>query len=333
MKLTYCFAAIAAALLLALSSCKGASDAAAPVNVIFETDMGNDIDDAMALDMLYKWVDDGKVNLLAIMINKEGTPPAEFIDIMNTFYGHQVPIGLRSGDAPARIGGVNFAEVISQMRDSSGAPVFARSLKGYDNLPDAVSLYRDILSGMPDKSVKIISVGFLGNLGKLLKSERSLIEKKVISLTTMGGWLTAPNAEFNINGDLDASRRVFADWPTEIVTSPFEVGAAICYPGESIEKDLDWGIPHPMREGYLAYCPMPHDRPCWDLTAALYAVEGAEWFTVSEPGIIDVSEDGLTTFTPQSAGRQRYLSVTPEQAAAIREHFVEIITRKPACRQ
>ena len=333
MKLTYCFAAIAAALLLTLSSCKGASGAAAPVNVIFETDMGNDIDDAMALDMLYKWVDEGKVNLLAIMINKEGTPPAEFIDIMNTFYGHQVPIGLRSGDAPARTGGVNFAEVISQMRDTVGAPVFARSLKGYDNLPDAVSLYRDILSGMPDKSVKIISVGFLGNLGKLLESDRSLIEKKVISLTTMGGWLTAPNAEFNINGDLDASRRVFADWPTEIVTSPFEVGAAICYPGESIEKDLDWGIPHPMREGYLAYCPMHHDRPCWDLTATLYAVEGAEWFTVSEPGIIDVSEDGLTTFTPQSDGRHRYLSVTPEQAAAIREHFVEIITRKPACRQ
>jgi inosine-uridine nucleoside N-ribohydrolase len=182
---------------------------------------------------------------------------------------------------------------------------------------------------MPDKSVKIISVGFLGNLGALLESNRELIEKKVISLTTMGGWFTAPNAEFNISGDLAASRKVFAGWPTELVTSPFEVGAAICYPGESIEKDLDWGIPHPMREGYLAYCPMPHDRPCWDLTATLYAVEGAEWFTVSEPGIIDVSEDGLTTFTPQSDGRHRYLSVTPEQAEAIKAHFVEIITRKP----
>ena len=329
MKLTYCFAAIAAALLLALVSCKSADNAAAPVNVIFETDMGNDIDDAMALDMLYKWVDEGKVNLLAIMINKEGTPPAEFIDIMNTFYGHQVPIGLRSGDAPARIGGVNFAELISQMRDTVGAPVFARSLKGYDNLPDAVSLYRQLLSEMPDKSVKIISVGFLGNLGALLESNRELIEKKVISLTTMGGWFTAPNAEFNISGDLAASRRVFADWPTEIVTSPFEVGAAICYPGESIEKDLDWGIPHPMREGYLAYCPMPHDRPCWDLTATLYAVEGGGWFTVSQPGIISVAENGVMTFAPDSAGRHRFLSVSPEQAAAIREHLVEVLTRKP----
>lgn len=323
------FFALAAAVLLLLPSCHSTPDTPAPVNIIFETDMGNDIDDAMALDMLYKWVEDGKVNLLAVMINKEGSAPAEYIDIMNTFYGHQVPIGVRCGDAPAKTGGVNFAQVISDMKDGAGQPMFARSLPRCDTLPDAVSLYRQILSEMPDKSVKIISVGFLGNLGALLESNRELIEKKVISLTTMGGWFTAPNAEFNISGDLAASRKVFAGWPTEIVTSPFEVGAAICYPGESIEKDLDWGIPHPMREGYLAYCPMPHDRPCWDLTATLYAVEGAEWFTVSEPGIIDVSEDGLTTFTPQSDGRHRYLSVTPEQAEAIKTHFVEVITQKP----
>ncbi|MBQ3660273.1 MAG: nucleoside hydrolase [Bacteroidales bacterium] len=323
------FFALAAAVLLLLPSCHGTLDTPAPVNIIFETDMGNDIDDAMALDMLYKWVDEGKVNLLAIMINKEGTTPAEFVDIMNTFYGHQVPIGVRCGDAPAKTGGVNFAQVISDMKDDAGQPLFARSMPRYDTLPDAVSLYRQLLSEMPDKSVKIISVGFLGNLGALLESDCELIEKKVISLTTMGGWFTAPNAEFNISGDLAASRKVFAGWPTEIVTSPFEVGAAICYPGESIEKDLDWGIPHPMREGYLAYCPMPHDRPCWDLTATLYAVEGAEWFTVSEPGIIDVSEDGLTTFTPQSDGRHRYISVTPEQAEAIKTHFVEVITQKP----
>ena len=326
MKLTSCFAAFAAALVLCLTSCKCTE---APVNVILETDMGNDIDDAMALDMLYKWTDEGKVNLLAVMINKEGSAPAEFVDIMNSFYGHRVPIGVRYGDAPAKTGGVNFAQVISDMKDSSGTALFARSLQRYDTLPDAVSLYHDILSRMPDKSVKIVSVGFLGNLGALLERERGLVEKKVISLTTMGGWFTAANAEFNIGGDLDASRKVFAGWPTEIVTSPFEVGATVCYPGSSIENDLEWGFPHPMREGYLAYCPMPHDRPCWDLTATLYAVEGGGWFTVSEPGTIEVSEDGITTFTPSADGRHRYLSVTPEQAAAIKEHFVEIITRKP----
>ncbi len=67
-------------------ACAPKQPAETPVNVIFETDMGNDIDDAMALDMLYKYIESGNVNLLAIMINKEGSAPAEFIDIMNTFY-------------------------------------------------------------------------------------------------------------------------------------------------------------------------------------------------------------------------------------------------------
>ncbi len=319
---------LAASFLIAACAPKQAAEA--PVNVIFETDMGNDIDDAMALDMLYKYVEDGKINLLAVMINKEGSAPAEFVDIMNTFYGHQVPIGVRYGGDPAEKGGVNFAEVISGMKDDAGQPVFQRTLKKCDTLPDALSLYRKILSEVPDKSVKIISVGFFGNLGALLENELELVEKKVVSLTTMGGCFFAPNGEFNLLGDLEASRKVFDNWPTEIVTSPFEVGIAICYPGESIENDLEWGIPHPMREGYLAYCPMPHDRPCWDLTATLYAVEGGEWFTISEPGIISVGEDGVATFTADSAGKQRYLAVTPEQATAIREHFVEILTRKPA---
>ena len=311
-------------------ACAPKPPAITPVNVIFETDMGNDIDDAMALDMLYKYMDEGKVNLLAVMINKEGGAPAEFVDIMNTFYGHQIPIGVRYGADPTETGGVNFAEVISEMKDDAGQPLFERSLARYDTLPDALTLYRRILPGMPDKSVKIISVGFLGNLGALLDSEPELVEKKVINLTTMAGCFFAPNGEFNVLGDLEASRNVFDNWPTEIVTSPFEVGIAVCYPGESIENDLDWGIPHPMREGYLAYCPMPHDRPCWDLTATLYAVEGGDWFTVSEPGRIVVGEDGVASFQPDTEGNCRYLAVTPDQAAAIKEHFVKILTRKPA---
>ena len=48
-----------------------------PQKVIFDTDMGNDIDDALALDMLYKYMDAGKVDLLAVMVNKEGDGPVE----------------------------------------------------------------------------------------------------------------------------------------------------------------------------------------------------------------------------------------------------------------
>lgn len=84
-------------LVLALSSCTSKKQQTAEVTpnvpkIILETDIGNDVDDALALDMLYKYLDAGDIDLLGITINKEGTYPAEYTDIMNTWYGYpQIP--------------------------------------------------------------------------------------------------------------------------------------------------------------------------------------------------------------------------------------------------
>ena len=56
------------------------------INVIFDTDIGNDIDDVLALDMLYKYMDSGRLKILGIMNNKDSQYSTEFIDIMNTWY-------------------------------------------------------------------------------------------------------------------------------------------------------------------------------------------------------------------------------------------------------
>ena len=85
-----------------------------------------------------------------------------------------------------------------------------------------------------------------------------------------------------------------------------------------------------MIEAYKAYKQMPYDRETWDPTAVLYAVEGDKWFTVSEPGLIEVTEEGGTIFTPSPNGTRRYLTVDDTQANAIRTHFIEIITTPPA---
>ena len=53
-----------------------------PQAVIFETDMGNDIDDAMALDLLFKNMDQGNINLLAVSVHKNNPHSAEYINIM-----------------------------------------------------------------------------------------------------------------------------------------------------------------------------------------------------------------------------------------------------------
>ncbi len=55
------------------------------INFIMETDIGNDVDDALAMDLLYKYHEAGQINLLGVCVNKEGPAPGEFVDILNTW--------------------------------------------------------------------------------------------------------------------------------------------------------------------------------------------------------------------------------------------------------
>lgn len=311
-----------------------------PVNIILETDMGNDVDDALALGLAYNYVDAGKMNLLAITINKEGYAPGEFVDIMNTFYGHpEIPIGIIREGADCEADAVNYAKAVVDMKNEDGTPVFARSIKDYSTLEDAHILYRKILSAQEDNSVVIVSVGFSTNLVKLLATEadefsplsgRELVEKKVKLLITMAGNFENKDFyEYNVKKDVPAAKIIFETWPTPLVTSPFELGIQTCYPASSIENDFAWAELNPIVEAYKAYLPMPYDRPMWDPTALMYAVEGEDWFNISETGHIAITDQGATLFTADPDGNRKYMMVTPQQAKAIVDHFVELIPFKP----
>lgn len=335
--------ALAFAGVLALAGCENEKTAQSDkLNIIFETDIGNDVDDAMALDMLYKYLDQDKINVLAVTINKDGLAPAEFMDIMNTWYGYpDIPIGIIRNGADCETDAVNYAKAVVDLKNEDGTPKFARSHEDYDKFPDAHILYRKILSEMPDNSVTIVSVGFSTNLARLMDSPadeyspltgKELVAKKVKELITMAGHTTDVNFhEYNVFKDPPAAKKVFEEWPTKIVTSPFEVGISICYPGSSIENDFGWAENgHPMVEAYKAYLPMPYDRPTWDLTSLLYAVEGDSFFTMNGPFKMEVTELGGTIFTPDENGNRYYMMVDKTQADAINKHFQGILPTKPA---
>ncbi len=324
------FAAIAAA---GIISCTPRSEEAAnPINIILDTDMGNDIDDAIALDMLYTYIDSGTVNLMAIMVNKDDAPyPASFIDIANTFYGHKIPVGAVYGGTAGSGDAVNFARLVSGMTYPTGDPLFERSSNCLSDLPSATELYRQALSEAADSSVVIASIGFYTNLARLLDSPadeysplagRELVARKVRLLSAMGGTFTGGFAEFNIKNDIAAAQKVFCEWPSDIVLSPFEVGNSILYPADSLPGGVEG--PHPLREGYKVYCG-DADRPCWDPSAVLYAVEGSRWFTLGEAGSVAVDSTGITTFAPDSAGHVRILQATPAQVRAARMRIVSLV--------
>jgi inosine-uridine nucleoside N-ribohydrolase len=312
-----------------------------PAPVIFETDMGNDVDDALALDMLYKYMDEGRINLLAVNSNKNNGYSPAFIQLMNNWYGYpDIPVGKMLNGANSQDNIHEYVRAVCEYRTPDGRKAFHAPDTASGAFKDPVALYREILARQPDHSVTIISVGFSTNLARLLESRpdsfslldgRALVEKKVKLLSAMAGDFTGKNnAEYNVVKDIGAATDLFTKWPGEIVVSPYELGRAITYPARSIENDFAWAVDHPVVLAYKNYMTMPYDRPTWDLTAALYGVEGAgQYFGLSPKGTVSIDKEGHSFFTPSATGRHRYLLVNEQQATLIRDRFVSLITGMP----
>ena len=300
------------------AGCK--SSPAGVEHIIFDTDLGNDVDDAVALVMLHRYASSGTAEIVAEGITKDGSAPAACMDIFNAWYGHpDVPFGIIVNGADCETDAVNYAKAVADL------PAFKGSLESYDALPESHVLYRDILAKEADHSVTLVVVGFSTNVARLLDLDKDLMIRKVKRIVMMAGRFDGEKtSEYNVWKDIPSARKVVEEWPGEIVFSPFELGIQVNYPASVIEERF--AAPEPLTEAYKAYLPMPYNRPCWDPTALLYAVEGDGWFTVSEPGTVHIDENGITTFEPDPEGHHRILSVDEAQAQALVDRIVELTT-------
>ena len=314
----------------------GCTLTAAPVRLIFDTDMGNDVDDAVALAMIHAMESRGEAKLLAVTVTKDNPWAAPFIDAMNTFYGRpDIPIGVvRNGKTPEDS---NMIRLPADRKRPDGSYVYPHHLVDGRDAPEAVGLLRSILDREADGAAVIVQVGFSTNLARLLDSKpddasplpgRDLVKRKVRLLSIMGGAFPQGEPEYNIRTDIPAAKKLLAEWPTPIVASGFEVGNKILYPAASILKDYSYVEDHLLAEAYRDYMKMPYDRPMWDPTATLYAVR-PDSFSLSAPGIITVDDQGRTHFTADAKGRQRYLIATLDQNAAALRAIIELASRPP----
>ena len=78
----------------------------------------------------------------------------------------------------------------------------------------------------------------------------------------MAGISRRPEPEYNVETDIPSAQKVFAEWPSPVVFSGFEIGQALLFPARSIEQDFSWA-PRPSGSGRLSrnYMHMPYDRP------------------------------------------------------------------------
>ena len=299
---------------------------AAPVRLIFDTDMGNDIDDALALAVIHALESRGEAKLLAVTLTKDNRHAAPYCDIVNHFYGRgTIPVGVvRNGRTP------EDAPMIQAPVERK--PPYPRKLMDYKQAPEAVGLIRRVLEGERDGSVVIVQVGFSTNLRRLLESPGGpeLVRRKVRLLSVMGGDFATSKPEYNIRIDVESASKLIQDWPTPVVFSGFEIGEAILYPAVSIERDFGYVERHPVVDAYRAYKKMPYDRQTWDLTAVLYAVRpDRNYFGLSVAGRVRVEKDGRTVHVPGAGGPHRYLIVDQSQRVKTQEALVQLASQPP----
>ncbi|TDU81689.1 inosine-uridine preferring nucleoside hydrolase [Prosthecobacter fusiformis] len=317
---------------------------AAPVKVIFDTDMGNDVDDVMALEMIHNLQKRGACELLAVTITKDHPQAAAFVDAVNTFHGYpDVPVGVvRNGVAQD---GGKFNSLADE-KNPDGSFRYPHDLLTGADAPEAVALLRKVLAAQADQSVAMVQVGFFTNFARLLDSKpdehsplsgRDLLKQKVTLLSIMAGAFQTVNwntrhLEYNVIKDIPAAQKLASQWPTPIVWSGFEIGVAAAYPHVSIERDFDYVKHHPLKEAYYAYNPPPHDRPTWDPTSVLYAIyPDRGYFDLSPPGGVTVEENGATWYRPSKDGKghHRYLVMSVTQAERVREAIVQLCVEPP----
>jgi inosine-uridine nucleoside N-ribohydrolase len=280
-----------------------------PIPVIFDSDMGPDYDDVGALALLHAFADSGFVNILATVASTKYEGVAATFNVLNTYFNRpHIPIGVPKNKALEL---KDFQHWTDTLRLK-----YPHKINSNAEVLSAVEVYRKMLASEQDRSVTIITVGFLTNLADLLRSTsdkysaldgKALVRQKVKQLVCMAGSFPSGN-EFNVRMDAAASQYVFNNWETPILFSGVEIGNKIktglpLVNNAAIQKS-------PVKDVYRICTKMSKEdtagRRSWDQTAVVVAVKGyAPWWKI-ESGKIEVADDGSNSWVKEK-DLHRYL--------------------------
>ncbi len=266
--------------------------------------MGPDYDDVGAIAMLHALADSGHANILATVASTKYEGVAAVFNVFNTYFKRpEILIGVPKGNALDLKDFQHWTDTLLLK--------YPHHIKTNDEVPDATEVYRKVLASQPDKSVTIVTVGFLTNLSALLQSPadkysklngKELVRQKVKQLVCMAGKFP-DGSEFNVNRDATASQFVFDNWETPVLLSGFEIGVKIKTGLPFIHDETIKNSP--VKDVFRICIPMSQEdsagRSSWDETAVLVAIKGYKpWYSIQN-GKMMVTKDGSNTWNEESS--------------------------------
>jgi len=295
------------------------------VPIIFDSDMGPDYDDVGAITLLHAFADSGYARILATVASTKYQGVAAVFSVFNTYFGRpDLPIGVPREKALELRDWQHWTDTLISK--------YPHKVKTNDDVPGATEVYRKILSAQANKSVTIVTTGFLTNLYHLMNSRsdkysklngKELVKQKVKQLVCMAGRFPS-GSEFNVNRDALASQFVFNNWPTPVLLSGFEIGMRIktglpLVRNASIKNS-------PAKDVFRICIPMAAEdsagRMSWDETAVLVAIKGYKpWYKI-ERGKMEVAEDGSNSWMNDPAVHTHLVEA---ESPKVVEHLINTI--------
>src|SRR5271157_3537490 len=184
-----------------------------PVGIVFDCDMGASIDTALALAMLYGFQGKGEARVISISVSQPSLKAAAFCDAVARFYlGEPSPFGapISIGMATGGMARGNTPEDTPML--TAVAAKYPGQVQKANDTADPVALIRNALTAQFDQNAAVVLAGPATNLLRLLElpGAKEPIVQKVKFLVV---------AEARLGRDTAAAKRLFAEWPTPIVTA------------------------------------------------------------------------------------------------------------------
>jgi inosine-uridine nucleoside N-ribohydrolase len=221
------------AMLLVIVGCGAAQSSASmprggKIPVIFDTDIGGDIDDTWALALLVQ-SPEFDVKLVTTAVNNTRSKARIVAKFLETVGRTDIPVG---------IGVQQNKNRHRQEEWTKGYRLASYPGRIYE---DGVQALIDTIMKSP-KPMKLIAVGPLPNVAAALKREPRIAEKAEFigmhgSVRRGYGGSSKISAEYNVRADAKAAQKVFAA-PWEVTITPLDTCGIVYLRGEKYQKVL-----------------------------------------------------------------------------------------------
>jgi len=273
--------------------------------LIFDTDIGADCDDVMALAYLVYARRNLGLDLKAVVVSNGCEYGASAVRAFFEELSEEIPpIGAPAKPLKAYNG---YTKELAERFGTVKEPIIA---------PNAVKVMRSAL--VESEKAVICAVGAFTNVAALLESEPDeisdlngveLVRQKCSQVVLMAG-IFDPNVErveWNVHLDIPATQIVVKKCPVDLFFLPSETGINVLTGTPAIER---YGNTNSLVASFLSRKDVRerNNRPSWDPLSAVFAVEGeCALFELTKNGKIHVSDEGKTTFEQDEHGTHRII--------------------------